>query len=135
MGCDMAVHALQLSGKVARSCKYTCTKLFFDVKSAYYRAIRELLVRRPGEALDFQKLCERFQLTEEDAEELEKRLEAPSVLEMAGASKHLQSLVSEALDHTWFQMGDQVTETARGTKTRRSTSRLCLLPNFRIGVA
>ena len=49
MGCDFVVQALLLCGKLGKRSEYTTMKLFFDVKSAYHRAIGELLVVQGNE--------------------------------------------------------------------------------------
>ena len=89
--------------------------MFFNVKLAYYRAIRELLFTQ-GRELDMPRMQDKLQLSEEQAQDLAKKLEAPCVLAKAGGSEHLRSSIEEAMRNTWFSMDDMLTASARVTK-------------------
>ena len=92
--------------------------VYFDLKAAYYRMLRQLVVPM-GEPEDrFLRLMHSLQLPEQALTELVQHLQALSSLELANVTPHTIAAVSDLCRGTWFRMDRSftLTYTARGSR-------------------
>ena len=92
--------------------------LFFDLQSAYYRVLRQLVVRHSGTDAALLELLHKLDLPPEALQELHSKLASLAALPQLKASDHLQAVISDLLSGTWFRLDGRalLTITARGTR-------------------
>ena len=115
-GTDFASQAATLFTSVSRQCGYSSCKAYFDIKSAYYTTVRQLLADCGG--WTWESLEPVIQVPQAAKSRLNEILEMPSMMQKAGATAHLERMVSNALDGIWFRMPavDEVPHTQLGTR-------------------
>ena len=99
---------------------YRCALTYFDVKAAFYKVIRQSLVRTDADASDAGFLAVLYDLgvPESALPELIAHLRSMETIAAAGASPHLQSQVSDLFRGSWFRMDHTgpLVATRRGTR-------------------
>ena len=91
---------------------------FFDVRAAYYRVLRQVLLDVRDTEAALRKLLYDLGVPGEALSELFQRLSSIGALSSTGAPEHLQRILSDALQGTWFRMdfGYALTLTHRGVR-------------------
>ena len=91
---------------------------FFDVRAAYYRVLRQVLVRTGDQEWALRKLLHELGMPPQALSELARKLEDVGVLAEAGVPEHLQHLLADAMQGTWFRVdcSAAVTLTRRGVR-------------------
>ena len=92
--------------------------IFVDLQSAYYRVLRQLIVRHNGTDEELLSLLRKLDLPDAAIQELRHKLSTLAELPNLRASDHLQAVVADLLTGTWFRLNGQalLTATARGTR-------------------
>lgn len=75
--------------------------IFLDVKAAYYRVVRELVVDMQDDGLSLQRMLHYFQIDGADETELLAAVADGNVAEALQIPQHLCHLLREALSNTW----------------------------------
>ena len=90
----------------AQQGRFACSLTFFDVKAAFYRVIRQALIKGPAEPedKDFLAVLHDLGVPAHALPELVSHLQHMTVLAEAGVSPHLQSQVSDLFQGSWFRM-------------------------------
>ncbi|CAE6938018.1 unnamed protein product [Symbiodinium natans] len=104
IGPDTISLAVRASIDIARQSGCSWMTLFFDIKSAFYRLVRQTIV--PGEMAEYQlvRLLSGLGATPEALSELRQLLEQAAAIPRFGANPHLVKLVDSLLQATWFTM-------------------------------
>ena len=91
--------------------------IFFDIASAYYAVIRELLVGRSDDAVSVEELAQGLRLTTGEMQAVASMIDDEPVLADAD-SPFLRRLVQEIGSATWFVLArdDTLVHTRRGTR-------------------
>ena len=119
LGTDCMQLFVQSFVKVAHENHESCGLLFVDIRQAFYKACRPLLLSRH---ISQEALAHLFQSNGWSPDFLHsfyQRLAEPPALEQARISKHHQAQIASMLSATWFQMKGQpstLTSTASGTR-------------------
>ena len=112
--------AVRLFGCWARDTGQSIALLFLDIRSAYYRVLREVAVGRILTDVETIMLFKRFQLTEDDLHELMEAVRGGGLVREAGMGSHLAALVRDLYARTWFvtpySSGDKVCYTKAGSR-------------------
>ena len=92
--------------------------VYFDLKAAYYRMLRQLVVPMGKPQERFMRLLHSLQLPPQALEELKAHLVNLSSLELANVTPHTIALISDLFRGTWFRMerDEVLTLTARGSR-------------------
>ena len=92
--------------------------LFFDLQSAYYRVLRQLVVKHTGTDAALLDLLHKLDLPPAAVHELYSKLGSLAALPALNAGEHLQAVISDLLSGTWFRLDKRalLTITARGTR-------------------
>ena len=111
----LAIRSFQLRQQGRRS---PWAVLFFDLQSAYYRVLRQLVVRHDGTDEALLALLRKLELPPEAMQELYHKLGTLAALPELKAGDHLQSVVADLLSGTWFRLDARalITVTTRGTR-------------------
>ncbi|CAE7556418.1 unnamed protein product, partial [Symbiodinium sp. CCMP2456] len=91
---------------------------FFDVRAAYYRVIRQVLLEVGDTEKALRRLMHDLGVPHEAFHELLSRLTAIGAVTAGGTSEHLRGILSDALQGTWFRLdlGSALTITHRGVR-------------------
>ena len=113
-----ASHALRSFLGAAERMKHSTATLYLDVKSAYYRVIRQLASNLTSSDEDIARVMKHFDLEPEEMHCLLEEIKQRSALKEAGATEHDELLLEELLQHTWFTTSTQrhITESLAGTR-------------------
>ena len=92
--------------------------LFYDLQSAFYRVVREALFASERTDAALRELVHKLGLPPCAMAELVRQLNNVAILPAYGASPHLEALIHDMLQATWFRvdMSDWITLTHRGTR-------------------
>ena len=92
--------------------------IFFDVRAAYYRVIRQLLVGAGDAEAAIRRLLHEMGVPAAALGELRDRLAGVGALAEASAPAHLQAILADAMQGTWFRLdfGSILTVTHRGVR-------------------
>ena len=102
-GCvSHASHGLRLAISGARSQGLSAGVLFLDVKAAYHRVVRELVVDMDDDGHSFSRLLEFFHMGDTSEAELLAAVSDESAAKALGIPDHLCHLLRETLSNTWF---------------------------------
>ena len=98
-----------------------CALTYYDVKSAFYRVIRQAFLPTPTDTLDdagFLRLIHDLDVPPAALSELVDHLRNMTVLAEAQVSEHLQSQVADLFRGSWFRLdaGGPLVATFRGTR-------------------
>ena len=113
-----ASHSLRSFLSYSKQNKLSSALLFVDVKSAYYRVIRQLASNLTCSDADIAKVMRHFDLEPDAMHDLLEELKEKSALKEAGADMHQELLLEELLQNTWFTTCTRrhVTESLAGTR-------------------
>ncbi|CAE7844850.1 unnamed protein product [Symbiodinium necroappetens] len=91
---------------------------FFDVRAAYYRVLRQILVRTGDQEWALRKLLHELGVPPQALVELAAKMEGIGILADAGVPDHLCHLLADAMQGTWFRIdcGTALTLTRRGVR-------------------
>ena len=113
-----ASHSLRSFLSYSHQSKLSTALLFVDVKSAYYRVIRQLASNLTCSDADIAKVMRHFDLEPDAMHDLLEEIKEQSALNEAGADIHQELLLEELLQNTWFTTCSRrhVTESLAGTR-------------------
>ena len=97
-----ASQGLQLILSAARRQHISAGVIFVDVKAAYYRVVRELVVDMKDDMKSFERLLRYFQLGDTAESQLLAAVADGSAADALDIPGHLQKLLRESLSNTWF---------------------------------
>ncbi|CAE7269223.1 R1 [Symbiodinium microadriaticum] len=92
--------------------------LFFDVKSAFYRVVRQLLLPVGDSDRALLELFHRLRLPPAALSELKAHLEGLATVPDSGCGEHLQRVATDVLQGTWFRLDKDVALTLTHCGTR-----------------
>ena len=112
-----ASHALRGYLNASQKLKRSTAILYLDIKSAYYRVIRQLASNLTTCDADIARVMQHFELEPEEMHHLLHEIKQKSALQHAGADVHDELLIEELLQHTWFTTCTKrtMTESLAGT--------------------
>lgn len=116
---QQGAHMLRLFMDACRSQKLSCGVVFLDIRTAYYKVLRELVARQDSAHGRLQGLLHAFNLPPESLRHLECKLaESSATSRRMGLGSYLETMLSELHSDTWFTTpGLQgVTATTIGTR-------------------
>ena len=99
---SQASQALKLTLAAARARGLSAGVIFLDVRAAYYRVIRELVVDMNDDGQSFQRMLRYFQLGDTEETELMAAVSDGDAARAIGIPEHLCALLRETLSNTWF---------------------------------
>ena len=113
-----ASHALRSYLLSARRKQYSAAIIFLDVKSAYYRVIRQLAANLTCADEDIARVLRYFDLEEKEMGNLLRELQEISAMKRAGAEINEELITEEFLYGTWFvtKSRRQLVESLAGTR-------------------
>ena len=121
---QQGAHALRLFMDLCRQRNLACGVIFLDIRTAYYKVLRELVakIHHPAErarCLRLSALIEAFNLPPSSMQELEKKLsdEVP-IAGKCGVNNYMEEMLGELHSDTWFTTAglEGLTVTAIGTR-------------------
>ncbi|CAE7848430.1 unnamed protein product [Symbiodinium sp. KB8] len=91
---------------------------FFDVRAAYYRVLRQILVKTGDQEWALRKLLHELGVPPQALQELAQKMDSIGILADAGVPEHLCHLLADAMQGTWFRIdcGTALTLTRRGVR-------------------
>ena len=91
---------------------------FFDVRAAYYRVLRQILVKTGDQEWALRKLLHELGVPPQALQELAQKMDGIGILADAGVPEHLCHLLADAMQGTWFRIdcGTALTLTRRGVR-------------------
>ena len=112
---SLAARAFQ---STAMASKAHWSLLYFDVKSAFYCVVRQLLVPVGDTEVALRKMFHKLGLPASALEELTTQLKRLAVIPQTEDSAHLCALVADVLQGTWFRLdrASALTLTHQGTR-------------------
>ena len=119
-GCG--VEALSLLARVVQNLAHAERRswalMLFDIRSAFYRVVRQLVVAVPDTDAALLRVISTLGLPGEAVQELHSKLRSLAALSEARAGDHLAALVSDILQGTYFRLqhSDLLYITKRGTR-------------------
>ena len=116
---QQSAHMLRLFMDLCRSQNLSCGVVFLDIKTAYYKVIRELVTKTEAAPNKLKELLTKFNLPPQALQALEERLqEDNSITRRMGVGSYLEALLGELHTDTWFTTPGLpgVTATAIGTR-------------------
>ena len=119
LGTDAMQLFVQSFVKVAHQRHQSCGLLFVDIRQAFYKACRPLLLYRHVSNETLAVLFKSNGWSPDFLHSFHQRLAEPPALEQARVSKHHQAQIASMLSATWFQVKGQpstLTSTASGTR-------------------
>ena len=113
----MAAHVVRAHQQWAAKQGRSQATVFLDLREAFYRIMRPLVVGFQGSDEDIARIVREVNLPPYVMHELHAHLEQQSLFVQAGASPWLAAVTGEALQCTWFRLNTAaVTETGIGTR-------------------
>ena len=97
-----AAHALRAYHSMARRQGHSTGTLFLDIRSAYYRVIRQLAATLSNSDEDICRVLQVFDLAPEHLDDLLKELHGASACSDSGVPDGLETMLAEMLSGTWF---------------------------------
>ena len=104
--------------------------IFFDVRSAFYCVVRQLLLPVGDSDRALQELFHKLHLPPTSLQELRAHLESLATVSAAGCSQHLQRVATDVLQGTWFRLDRDAVLTLTHCGTRPGDSLADLLFGF-----
>ena len=111
-----AAHAARLFASYHR--RGNCFLLFLDLREAFYRVARPLLVDMRHSEADVARVFRELQLPPEAFQAFRQNLGGQSATSQAGASEWMQAMFRELLSNTWFRLPHQSDVVATDLGTR-----------------
>ena len=108
LGTDMCALMVREFLASSRRRKLSAAAIFVDFRRAYHRLVREFIVGGECNAERLAVIVKRLDLPESAAEELVGLLDSVSLLRRAGASEHMERVVREMHESTWFTVQDGI---------------------------
>ena len=98
--------------------RHAWSRTFFDVRAAYYRVLRQILVRTGDQEWALRKLLHELGVPPQALHELAQKMDGIGILADAGVPEHLCHLLADAMQGTWFRIdcGTALTLTRRGVR-------------------
>ena len=98
------IEALSLVARAYQDAVACTAMIFYDVRSAFYRVVRQLVVAVPETDEQLCALVQTLGLPQAALQELRSKLESAAALPQAGASPHVEALLADVLQGTYFRM-------------------------------
>ena len=117
-GTDMLHLYITSFAQYTRQVGSSSALLFVDIKQAFYRACRSLLVHQDIHESHLVQLFAQNGWSSDMYSQFRQRLAEPTALAQASVSPHLEAQVASMLTHTWFQLRQcpsTLTQTGCGT--------------------
>ena len=114
----LAAHVVRMHQSWSIRSHLSQAVLFLDLREAFYRIVRPMVLGFTGSETDVQRILQAAQLPPGVPHDLRAHLQEVSLFQKEGASPWLAAVTSEALCHTWFRFehGSLLTETGIGTR-------------------
>ena len=121
IGIEVPVLAIRSFQFWAEAQRRPWSVVFFDLQSAYYSVLRQLVVQLDDDAasdVPLLSLLLQLGLPQQAIGELKDKLSQLAALPNLGASDHLQGIITDLLSGTWFRLSGwaALTVTARGSR-------------------
>ena len=116
---QQSARMLRLFLAACKQQKLSSGVIFLDIQTAYYKVIRELVAAAPTPTDTLRELISTFRLPQEALQELENMLRhSPSISTRCGMAPHMEALLSELHQDTWFTTPglETLTHTRVGTR-------------------
>ena len=97
-----ASHALQLQLANSKARGFSCSVIFLDIRSAFYKLVRRHTTDMPFDRRSLAQLFADLNLDAATFQEFEAFSNEETALDAAKVPSHIQQVVSDALDCTWF---------------------------------
>lgn len=134
MGTDLLHLYVQSYAQRCRQHSLSSAAIFIDIRQAFYRACRPLLVSGPIDDLILAQFSHQVGWSVELFQSFQDHLHAKDALQQAQVSDHQRAQVRSALHATWFQLrGNSKTLTATHAGTKPGDSIADLLYGFVMG--
>ena len=118
----VSTEAISLAAKVFQAFCHASARpwalIFFDVKSAFYRVVRQLLLPVGDSDQALLELFHRLRLPPAALSELKAHLEGLATVPRSGCGEHLQRIATDVLQGTWFRLDKDVALTLTHCGTR-----------------
>ena len=113
-----ASHSLRAFLGAAHSLKRSTAVLYLDIKSAYYRTVRQLAANLTCSDHDIARVLQFFDLEPSEMHHLLEELRQVSAMRESGSTAHQELIVEELLQGTWFTTSSRrrLTESLAGTR-------------------
>ena len=123
----LASHFVRLFQEGSKSHRYSYGLLFLDLREAFYRVVRPLLVGTGNKDEDIAAIVKAVSLPPGVMHELYDHLQGDSLPKEAGAPPWTDLGIAEALDGTWFrfQGGQQLVRTGIGSRPGDNMADVC----------
>ncbi|OLP86094.1 hypothetical protein AK812_SmicGene32832 [Symbiodinium microadriaticum] len=123
----LASHFVRLFQEGSKSHRYSYGLLFLDLREAFYRVVRPLLVGTGNKDEDIAAIVKAVSLPPGVMHELHDYLQGESLPREAGAPPWTDLGIAEALDGTWFrfQGGQQIVRTGIGSRPGDNMADVC----------
>ena len=118
-GCvSHASHTLRLFAEAAAKKNQSVGILYVDVKSAYYRVVRQLTVGGDNNHESIRRTLQFFDLGDTSLQDLMNELEEVPECRWSGVNTHYEHLLRELLSSTWFtsKRQDRIFESLAGSR-------------------
>eukprot|EP00438_Fugacium_kawagutii_P028375 Skav225003 [mRNA] locus=scaffold765:158017:163404:- [translate_table: standard] len=118
-GTDMLILLVQSFSQLCRQHHHSCATLYVDIKQAFYRTCRPLLVKGPQDDLSIAQFFHDQGWSAEFYHAFQNHVYDQDALTAAHVSSHQRAQVRSVLHATWFQIRNQpatLTATKAGTK-------------------
>ena len=116
---QQSAHMLRLFMDLCRNQNLSCGVVFLDIRTAYYKVLRELVTKKQSAPNKLQDILDGFNLPPHALQALEQRLqEDDSIARRMGVGSYLEALLGELHTDTWFTTPGLtgVTATTIGTR-------------------
>ena len=115
---DLACHLLRTFWDVQKIRKKCAAVIFVDLVSAFYTTLRELVMHFDRSDEQIASMMKTLGLPSDVMADLAANLAGPTAFEDAGVDDHLQALLAECHNSTWFAIDglSNITCTKRGTR-------------------
>lgn len=116
---QQSAHMLRLFLGACKRQNLSSGVIFLDIQTAYYKVIRELVAVAPTPLDTLRELISTFKLPSSALQQLEEILQhSPSISTTNGMAPHMEALLSELHQDTWFTTPglDTITHTRVGTR-------------------
>ena len=115
---QQGAHMLRLFMSSCKQSNLSCGVVFLDIRTAYYKVLRELVISQPVPEDRLTALLTHFQLPAESMQQLEKKLRGDDDALRTGLCSSMGQILGELHSDTWFttQSLSGLTVTTIGTR-------------------
>ena len=115
---SQASHALRLFVTGSSRAGQSVGVLFLDIRSAYYRVVRQLMTGRPTQAESIARMMQYFDLGDTDPQSLFRTIAERTQDQEQALDRQREILLEEMMDSTWFTSRHRTTlvESLAGTR-------------------